>query len=113
MEKVRQLLDPHREELVAKAVEMAMAGDGIALRLCLDRISPPPRSESPPVRIPGLAAGGSMSDKARAILAAAGKALISPDTATMMLGAIANAAKIIEADELADRITALESKTAT
>lgn len=54
-----------------------------------------------------------MSDKARAILAAAGKALISPDTATMMLGAIANAAKIIEADELADRITALESKTAT
>lgn len=108
VEKVRQLLDPHREALVAKAVELALAGDGVALRLCIDRIAPPPKAESPPVVIPGLADAGDMSDKARVILDATGRGILSPDAAATLLGAIANAAKIIESDELAYRIAALE-----
>lgn len=108
VERVRQLLDPKRDKLVQKAVELALAGDTVALRLCMERIAPPPRAETPPVEIPGLAEAVTMSDKARALLDAAGRGSISPDTAALMLGAIANAAKIIETDELADRIAALE-----
>lgn len=108
VEKVRQLLDPHREELVAKAVQLALSGDSVALRLCLDRIAPPPKPETPPVVIPGLAEASSMSDKARVILNATGGGIISPDAAATLLGAIANAGKIIETEELAGRIAALE-----
>lgn len=108
VERVRQLLDPHREELVAKAVALALAGDGVALRLCIDRLAPPPRAETPPVVIPGLAEASSMSDKARVILNATGGGIISPDAAATLLGAIANAGKIIETEELAGRIAALE-----
>ena len=42
------LLDGEAEALTRKAVEMALAGDGAALRLCLDRIIPPRRER--PVR---------------------------------------------------------------
>lgn len=108
VERVRQLLDPHREELVAKAVELALAGDSTALRLCMDRIAPPPRAETPPVVIPGLSDARDMSEKARLIVNATGEGIVSPDAAATLLGAIANAAKIIETEELAGRIAALE-----
>ncbi len=78
-----------------------------------DRIAPPPRAESAPVSIPGIALAGSMSDKARAIIDAVGNAVISPDAAGVLLWAIASASKIIEADELASRITALEARDIT
>ena len=51
-----------------------------------------------------------MSDKARVIISAVGNAIISADTASLLLGAIANAAKIVETDELAERIAALEGR---
>lgn len=113
VERVRQLLKPHSEELVKKAYEMAMAGDTVALRLCIDRIAPPPRAEFALASIPGIALAGSMSDKARAIVDAVGNAVISPDAAAMLLGALASATKIIEADELADRLAALEARDRT
>lgn len=108
VERVRQLLDPHREELVAKAVQLALSGDSTALRLCMDRMAPPPRAETPPVVIPGLSETRDMSEKARLIVNATGEGIVSPDAAATLLGAIANAAKIIETEELAGRIAALE-----
>jgi hypothetical protein len=35
------LLDGEAEALTRRAVELALAGDGMALRLCLERIIPP------------------------------------------------------------------------
>lgn len=110
VDRIRKLLEPNSEKLIKKAVDMALAGDVTALRLCLDRVAPLPRSEAQKVEIPGLPEAVSMSDKARTILDAAGNALISADVASMLLGAIANASRIIEGDELAARIAALEER---
>ena len=41
-----KLLEPHAEELVNKAVELAKNGDVNALRLILERLIPKPREES-------------------------------------------------------------------
>jgi hypothetical protein len=38
------LLDGEAEALTRKAVELALAGDTVALRLCLERLLPPRRS---------------------------------------------------------------------
>src|SRR3712207_5809138 len=84
-ELVRKLLDPHREDLIAKAVAMALAGDATALRICIDRLAPPLRSDSPLVHIPGLAEAPTLTDKANAIVAAVGKGEIGPDAATMLI----------------------------
>ena len=43
---VLALLEGEAEALSRKAVEMALAGDSVALRLCLDRLAPP-RKDSP------------------------------------------------------------------
>lgn len=43
---VLALLEGEATALTRKAVEMALQGDGVALRLCLDRIAPP-RMDSP------------------------------------------------------------------
>jgi len=107
---LRQLLDPHKETLVARCIDMALGGDAVAMRLCLERIAPPPKPESAPVQIPGLVAAKSMSDKARAVVDAVGAGVISPDAGAALLGAIASASKIIETDELAARIAALEAQ---
>ena len=43
---VLALLEGEAEAIGRKAVEMALAGDSVALRLCLDRLAPP-RKDSP------------------------------------------------------------------
>jgi len=42
---LRELLEPHAEELVLRAVNMALEGDITALKMCLDRLIPAYRSE--------------------------------------------------------------------
>ena len=56
------LLDGEAEALTRKAVELALAGDASALRLCLDRIVAPRRERvvefaMPPIRGPADIAG--------------------------------------------------------
>ena len=41
---LRALLEPHAPALVEKAVQMALDGDTVALKLCLDRIIPAMRA---------------------------------------------------------------------
>ena len=60
------LLDGEDEALTRKAVEMALAGDGTALRLCLDRIIPPRRER--PVREANIGAAVPRRFRTRAAL---------------------------------------------
>lgn len=113
VERIRQLLDPHREDLVAKVVEMAKKGDVTALRICIDRIAPLPRAESSPVCIPALADAHTLSDKAEAVARAIGEGQLSPDTGAMLLQAIASACKVVEFDDLQRRVAELESRGLT
>ena len=41
-----ELMDGEAEALSHKAIEMALAGDTVALRLCLERVAPP-RKDAP------------------------------------------------------------------
>jgi hypothetical protein len=106
---MRELLEPHAEELVAKVVEMAKSGDTAALRICIDRLIPPIKARDEPVAAPGLA--GSLGDQGRAVLDALGAGTLTPDQAATMLTAIATQARIVEVDEIEKRVTALERTT--
>jgi hypothetical protein len=48
------LLDGEGEMLTRKAIELALAGDPTALRLCLDRILPPRRERPITFKLPAL-----------------------------------------------------------
>lgn len=107
---VRDLLEPKRKELVQKAVDLALSGDPTALRLCIERLSPPPKAVSPAVVIEGLAEAKTMTEKCEAIVRAVGRGAVSPTIASELLAAVSNLAKAMEVDELLRRIEALESK---
>ena len=107
-EKVRELLEPRRDELVSQAVTLALQGDATALRLCLDRLAPPPKAEAQPVEVPGLAEAETLTAKAETLMAAVGKGQVSPDVGERLLAALGNYAKALELDELERRIAALE-----
>lgn len=49
-----RLLEPHAEELVAKAVELARNGDVNALRLCIERLIPKANNEQINITLPNL-----------------------------------------------------------
>ena len=103
---LRALLEPHAEDLIGKVVEMALAGETTALRLCLDRLIPPVKATDEAVTLGSLE--GSLSDQGRTILEAAAAGRITPDQASTLLQALAQQAKIIETVEFEERIKRLE-----
>jgi hypothetical protein len=107
---MRELLQPHAEDLVAKVVELAKAGDTTALRICIDRLIPPVKARDEPVQLPALT--DSLADSGRVILQAMADERLTPEEAAHILQALSTQARIVETDELERRIAALEGKQA-
>ena len=64
------LFDGEAEKLVRKAIELALDGNVLALRLCLDRLLPPKRGRSAPFTLPELHTPADASAALAAILSA-------------------------------------------
>jgi hypothetical protein len=92
-----------------KLLTLAREGDMAAIRIVAERIAPPIKACEPPVEIE--LAGETLTDKATAILNAMASGKIAPTQAAQLLQALGAVAKIIETDELEERIAALEAKT--
>lgn len=107
---LRERLAERADDVVQTVLNAALAGDLQAARLVLERVLPPLRPQASPVELPALAAAGTLTDRATAILAAAGAGEIAPDTAAHLLAALGGVAKITEIDELTRRIEALEAE---
>ncbi|WP_035881628.1 DUF5681 domain-containing protein [Cupriavidus metallidurans] len=105
---LRELLQPHAADLVKKAVELALAGDTTALRICVDRIIPAVKAKDAPISLSGLS--GSLADQGRTVLDALAAGELTPDEANAVMGVISAQARIIEVDELEKRIAALEGR---
>ncbi len=104
---LRRLLEPHAEELVRKAVELAKAGDGAAMRLCLDRLIPTLKARDEPAT--GFSGGpDDGANLGRAVLRAMAAGDVTPDQASVMMAAISAHSRIVEVDELERRVAALE-----
>ena len=103
----RALFDKHREALVAVAIERALEGDATALRLCLERVCPPMRAVDAAVALGSLP--DSLAGKGEHVLGLLAAGDLAPEAASVILGAIAQQARIVEISALEQRIAALES----
>jgi len=108
--RLRAALDPHADELLARAVEMAKAGDVAVLTFLLGRAMPAPKPETAPIEV--ALPDGSLTQKAEALVAAAASGALPASTAAELLSGLATVAKLREVDELEARIAALETRTA-
>src|ERR1700730_4232741 len=84
------LLDGEAEELTRKAVELALAGDVIALRLCLERILSPRRQRPVTFTFPVLRSAADSAAAMAALLAAVADGHIG-------LAEASEAAKLVDA----------------
>ena len=111
---VEAMLEGEAERLGRKAIEMALAGDTIALRLCLERIAPVHRSRAVEVDLPTIASAADMPPALSVVIAAMASGEISPDEAAAVAGVIEVSRKAIETVDLEQRIRSLEdAKKAT
>ena len=107
---LRELLEPHKAKLVRKAVELALKGDTTALRLCIDRLMPPLRAKDEPLQLSGFE--GSLTEQVRRVVRALAGGEISPDEAGAVMATLRAQTEIEKADELAQRMTAIEERLA-
>jgi hypothetical protein len=107
---LRGLLQPRAHELVDKAVELALAGDTSALKLCIDRVIPAYKPKDESVPLPSMSEGANATDKSQAVIASMAKGEISPADVSAIIQAITGSLKVMEIEELEERLKALEEK---
>jgi hypothetical protein len=89
---VLAMLEGETEALTRKAVELALEGDTMALKLCLDRLAAPLKPSALPVRL-DMPPPDNLTDTARAFVAAAARGEIPPDIAAQLVSAVASVAQ--------------------
>ena len=75
------LLDGETKQLTRKAIELAMTGDTVALRLCLERIIPARRDRPVRFNFPKEASGNEIGDIIRNVLDAVATGEMTPSEA--------------------------------
>jgi len=105
------LVTPHKEALVAKAIEMALDGNEAMLKLFLDRILPAkPADESIHITLPNrdFTQTELLLEVGADILKAISNNEITPEQGKTFLEVVSAQRKNIEAGVLAERITEIE-----
>src|ERR1700688_3875309 len=104
------LVDSEAERLTRKAIDLALAGDVPALRICLDRILPPRRERPVHFTLPPLRSATDAAAALAAITAAVAAAEITPGEAGELAKLVEAFVKAIEAREFDQRLRTLEDK---
>ena len=105
---MESILDGEHERLTRKAIELALAGDTTALRLCLDRLAPPRRDRPIEVDIPPVNSAKDALNASRAIIASLLRGEITPNEAGQLMGLISKHVDIIEMCDLEMRLVLVE-----
>ena len=106
------LLEGQHEALTKKAIDLALAGDMQALRLCMDRLSPPRKDRPVQFEMPPIETLEDLPKATRALMAAVASGELTPSEAAE-LGKLVDAhVKAIEATDLSRRLEALEGSRA-
>ncbi len=105
---IETLLDGEAEALTRKAVELALAGDMQALRLCMDRIAPARKDRSVSFDMPAIETLDDLPNATRALMAAVATGELTPSEAAE-LGKLVDAhVRAIEVTDISKRLDALE-----
>ena len=108
---LESLLDGEAEALTRKAVELALAGDIAALRLCLDRVLPPRKDRPVTFTLPEVNSARDAAALVSAVLTAVAAGELTPADAAEIGKLIDGFVKAFETAELAERLERLERMT--
>ena len=106
--RLRKVIADDADEILQSVITQAKGGDLAAAKILLDRIVPPLKPEAQAVQIAELSGSGDLVGKADAVIHAVGSGELAPDIAAQLISAVATLAKVIEIDQLQQRLEQLE-----
>ena len=107
---VEALLEGESEALTRKAIEKALEGDGVALRLCLDRIAPPRKDAPITFELPPIRTAADTVSASAALLSAVSAGEVTPDEAGRVMALLTSHRALVETGDLEARLAALEAR---
>lgn len=102
------LLDGDAENLTRKAISMALEGDTVAMRLCLDRLAPPRRDRPVSFALPKLDTAEDAKAAVAAILQGVADGDLTPGEAVELSKLLESYTRLIEVADFQKRLEALE-----
>ena len=106
----QRLIDDQSEAITQKAVEMALAGDTTALRLCIERIAPVRKDAPVEFNLPNVETAADTAQAAAALLRAVSEGAVTPLEGATVMGLLEQYRRTLEASDFEKRIEALEAK---
>ena len=106
----QKLLASEAETLTRKAVEAALAGDPMAMRLCLERILP--RDRAVEFALPPIKSAADIAQAMGAVTAALAGGLITPGEAQAIARVFTTFVQTIETSDFDQRLQVLEIRQA-
>lgn len=105
---LEQIFEGEAEALSRKAIEMALEGDGPAMKLCLDRLLSPRRDRSITFDLPAINSAADLPKATVAMLRAVASGEITPSEAADIGKAVSAHIEAITAADLSARLARLE-----
>jgi hypothetical protein len=106
---IEALLEGEAEALTRKAIDMAMNGDVVALRLCLERAAPVRKGRPVVVDLPPIETAKDVVGAVGAIVGAVGDGMLTPEEGHTFASILDTHRRAIETRELEARLATVEA----
>jgi hypothetical protein len=107
---VEALLQGQHEALTQAAIEKALEGDTVALRLCLDRIAPARRDTPISFDLPAIKSAADTVAASSALLAAVAAGEVTPDEGGRVMALLSAHKSIVETGDIELRLRVVEEQ---
>ena len=106
---IESLIEGQAEALTQTAISKALEGDGLALRLCVERIAPAPKDKSVSFPLPDIKNSMDASKAANCVLKAVSEGELTPvERNTRVIGLIDSYRNTLELTGIEERLQVLE-----
>ena len=105
----QSLLDSQVEQLVGKAIELALSGDASMLRLCVERLVPTKRDTPVSLRLPEIQCCDDAKTGMQEIIKAVSTGVLTPEEGDRIIAILERYLRSVELDELEKRIQKIEA----
>jgi hypothetical protein len=108
---MEELLDGEGDAIVRKAIELAIAGNETALRLCVDRLISPRRERLVRLKLPSdITTSKGVSNALTAVLKAVAEGEVTPGEAVQIAGVLEINLKATQPQDVENRLSELERR---
>lgn len=106
-DKLRKSINDDMPDILNKLIELAKGGDVQAIKLVLERVCPALKPQAVPI---SLTVCDSLAEQGNEIIRATMQGQIPPDIGSQLITALSNQGKLIELQEMQERLQRIEKQ---